>query len=73
MKSFAMKLVWFVTAYLVVYAMLSQFNTPFTLMYSLFIVGHGLVIYMVYKVLRDAYSTKKTFEDWYEDRPIQRN
>jgi ABC-type sulfate transport system permease component len=72
MKSFAIKLVWFVTIYLLIFTVLSQFNTPHALMYSLFIIGHGLVIFMVYKVLRDAFTTQKTFEDWYQDHSIRR-
>jgi hypothetical protein len=28
------------------------------------------VVYMVYKVLTDTYSTTKTFDDFYEDHPI---
>jgi hypothetical protein len=38
-------------------------------MTALFIIGNGLVPLMVYLVLKDRYTTSKTFEDWYEDRP----
>ena len=34
--------------------------------------GQGLVIIMVYKVLTDSYTTSKTFDDFYEDRPVPR-
>ena len=33
--------------------------------------GQMFLAITVYKVLRDNYSTKKTFEDFYEDRPVQ--
>jgi hypothetical protein len=36
------------------------------------VVGQALVLVMVYRVLTDAYSTEKTFEDFYEDHPIPR-
>jgi TRAP-type C4-dicarboxylate transport system permease small subunit len=34
--------------------------------------GQGLLVYSVYKVLVDNYKTDKTFDDWYEDKPIER-
>lgn len=33
--------------------------------------GQVLVVIMVYKVLKDNYTTDKTFDDFYEDRPIK--
>jgi hypothetical protein len=38
-------------------------------MNALFISGNILVILMVYSVLKDKYTTTKTFKDWYEDKP----
>ncbi|MFD2564347.1 hypothetical protein [Aquimarina rubra] len=35
--------------------------------------GQIMVILMVYAVLTDAYTTDKTFDDFYEDRPIARD
>ncbi|MEW4923909.1 hypothetical protein [Algibacter sp. 2305UL17-15] len=32
--------------------------------------GQALLIVMVYKVLKDNYTTDKTFDNFYEDRPI---
>ncbi len=31
--------------------------------------GQVLLVYTVYKILRDDYKTEKTFRDFYEDRP----
>ena len=69
MKNFAIKLVWFTTLFAVVFAGLSQTNIAISTAIVLFIVGQLLVIYMVYTVLTDNYSTAKTFKNWYEDHP----
>jgi hypothetical protein len=70
MKNFAIKLVWFTTAYLLVYIVLAEFNFAFPLIFAMCITGQGLTVFMVYKVLTDKYTTNKTFKDWYEDRPV---
>ena len=36
-------------------------------------IGQFFVLVMVYKVLRDNYTTDKTFEDFYEDKPIPKS
>ena len=69
MKNFAIKLVWFTTLFAVVFAGLSQTTIAISTAIVLFIVGQLLVIYMVYTVLKDDYSTTKTFKNWYEDHP----
>ena len=69
MKNFAIKLVWFTTLFILVFAGLSQTNIAISTAIVLFIVGQLLVIYMVYTVLKDDYSTTKTFKNWYEDHP----
>ena len=33
----------------------------------MFIIGQILVLFMVYKVLKNHYSSTKIFKDWYED------
>ncbi|WP_037321804.1 hypothetical protein [Salegentibacter sp. Hel_I_6] len=57
------------TILLVLVAALAYFNTDFPLVFYLTFFGQILFIFTVYKVLTDNYSTKKTFEDWYEDYP----
>lgn len=70
MKNFAIKLVWFCTLFVFVFAGLCQTNISMPVLMSLFIVGNVLIVLMVYNVLIDNYTTKKTFKNWYEDRPL---
>ncbi|AZJ34661.1 hypothetical protein [Tenacibaculum singaporense] len=72
MKNSAMFLVLFVTIFLLVLTVLAFTNIGFSWMFILTVIGKLLVILMVYKVLRDQYTTDKTFEDFYEDYPIGR-
>lgn len=69
MKNFAIFLVVFTTAFLVVFTVFSQLDVSLKLMNVLFITGNALVLLMVYSVLKDKYTTTKTFKDWYEDKP----
>ncbi len=71
MKNFAIKLVWFTTVFVFIFAGLCQTNTPLPVMLSLLIIGDFLIPFMVYKVLTDKYETTKTFKDWYEDHPMK--
>lgn len=43
---------------------------PFNWVFYLTVLGQILIVYMVYKVLTDNYTTDKTFQDFYEDYPI---
>lgn len=67
MKHFAIKLLWFTTLYVFIFAGLCQTNIVLPALIILFIIGHFLILFMVYIVLNDNYSTTKTFKDWYED------
>lgn len=69
MKNFAIRLVWFTTVFVFIFAGLCQTNIPLSVLISLFIIGELLITFMVYKVLRDDYKTLKTFKEWYEDSP----
>lgn len=69
MKSFAMFLVVFTTAYLFVFSAFSQLDVSIKWMNVMFITGNFLFIWTVFKVLKDQYTTSKTFKDWYEDVP----
>ena len=71
MKNFAIKLVWFTTLFVLSFAVLCQTNTNLSTLMVIFIVGQILVLLMVYIVLKDNYSTTKTFKNWYEDHPNQ--
>lgn len=72
MKNSAMFLVLFVTIFLLVLTALVYINIGFSWVFILTVIGQLLVVLMVYKVLKDHYTTDKTFEDFYEDYPIGR-
>jgi len=73
MKNVAIFLVMFTTAFLVIFTVFSQLDVSLKIMNLLFVTGNILVIMMVYSVLKDNYTTRKTFKDWYEDCPRGNN
>lgn len=46
---------------------------PFNWIFFLTVVGQILLIMAVYKVLNSDYSTNKTFKNFYEDEPIDKD
>lgn len=58
------------TFILVTVAIFAAMDFPFTWVFYLSILGEALLIVSVIKILRDDYTTNKTFEDFYEDHPI---
>ncbi|MGB8703703.1 MAG: hypothetical protein WCD31_01605 [Gillisia sp.] len=60
------------TAVLVILAILAQLGFSFSLVFYLTCFGQLLLLISVYKILTDDYSTDKTFDDFYEDHPIDR-
>ena len=72
MKNSTMFLVLFVTIFLLVLTALVYTDIGFSWVFILTVIGQLLVVLMVYKVLKDHYTTDKTFEDFYEDYPIGR-
>ena len=70
MKNTAMVLVAATSLILLTVVIFATINFSFGLVFYLTCLGQGLLIFTVYKVLRDDYSTDKTFEDFYEDHPI---
>ena len=58
------------TLLLIAVTILASLNFPFAWVFYLMVIGQAFLIVMVYKVLRDKYTTDKTFEHFYEDRPI---
>ena len=73
MKNLAIFSVIVTTAFLFVFTAFSQLDVSLKWMNVLFICGNAMVIWMVYEVLTDKYTTKKQFKDWYEDRPKLKN
>ena len=59
------------TILLLTVTIMSVMNLPFNWVFYLTVIGQILVVVMVYKVLRDDYTTDKTFEHFYEDKPIE--
>ncbi len=72
MKNSAMFLVLFTTVFLFVLTGLAFTKIGFSWVFILTVIGQLLVVLMVFKVLKDHYTTNKTFEDFYEDFPIDR-
>lgn len=60
------------TIVLIILTIMVTMNLPFNWIFFVMLIGQVLVAVMVYKVLRDQFTTKKTFEDWYEDAPFDR-
>lgn len=58
------------TLVLITITIVAAMNLPFNWILFLTIIGQVMVIFMVYNVLTDTYSTTKTFADFYEDHPI---
>lgn len=73
MKSTAMKLVVATTVLLILIAITSALDFPFYLVFYLVCLGQVVWIITIYKVLTDDYQTEKTFDDWYEDHPIEKD
>ncbi|MDX1364645.1 hypothetical protein [Arenibacter latericius] len=71
MRKWAMFWVIATTMVLVILAIMAAINFPFNWVFYLTVVGQLMVIYMVYRVLTDDYTTNKTFEDFYEDHSIE--
>ncbi|PQV48415.1 hypothetical protein CLV33_105275 [Jejuia pallidilutea] len=58
------------TFLLVMLTVMVSLNMAFTWVFYTMCLGQAFVLVMVYKVLKDKYTTDKTFENYYEDRPI---
>ncbi len=60
------------TFLLLTITIMSSLNVAFNWVFYLTVIGQLFIILMVYRVLTDNYTTDKTFEDFYEDNPIQK-
>lgn len=58
------------TLLLVTITIAASMNMPLSWVFYLTCLGQVFLVVMVYKVLKDNYTTDKTFEDFYEDHPI---
>jgi len=59
--------IWFTTIFLFVYAGLSQYEPAYVVMPWLFIASPFLVIWMVYRVLKDGEESTRTFDEYFYD------
>lgn len=71
MKNFVIKLVWFTTIYLLACIAFAQFKMAFPYLFVFCLTGQALIVYLVYKVLTDKFTTHHKFNDWYMDRPMR--
>ena len=61
------------TLLLAAVAIMVFYNVAYPIVYTTVIIGQAWWILTVYKVLTNKYTTKKTFEDWYQDHPLQKD
>lgn len=69
MKISAMQWLAFTTLLLITVTIFAAMNISFGWVFYMTVIGQGFLIVTVYKVLKDNYTTAKTFKDFYEDRP----
>jgi TRAP-type C4-dicarboxylate transport system permease small subunit len=70
MKNTAM--FWVVATTLVLFSLtiMATMNFPFNWVFYITVIGQIMLVYMVFRVLTDNYTTDKTFKDFYEDYPL---
>jgi len=71
MKTTAMFWVTLTTLVLITVTIMAAMNFPFNWVFYITVLGQGMIVFMVYKVLTDNYTTSKTFKDFYEDCPVR--
>jgi len=59
------------TLVLISVTIMAAMNFPFNWIFYITILGQIILVYMVFKVLKDNYTTDKTFKDFYGDHPIK--
>ncbi len=72
MKDSVMLWVVATTLILVTVTIMAAMNFPFNWVFYLTVIGQTMIVFMVYRVLKDNYTTEKTFADFYEDHAIGR-
>lgn len=61
------------TVILVTLTVMSYYDLSYSLIFFITIGGQLVFIFTVFKILTDKYTTDKTFDDWYEDEPIEKD
>ncbi|NRD23366.1 hypothetical protein HNV10_08950 [Winogradskyella litoriviva] len=59
------------TLLLITVTIMASLNFSFSWVFYLTVIGQASVVWMVYKTLKDKYTTSKTFKHLYEDHPIE--
>lgn len=72
MKNVAILSLILATIILITIVVLSAATVSYPIIYFLTIFGQIIFIFSVYMVLTDNYTTTKTFDDWYEDSPKEK-
>jgi ABC-type bacteriocin/lantibiotic exporter with double-glycine peptidase domain len=71
MKSSPFPYVIITTLLLITVTIMATLNFSFTWVFYLTVIGQIAVVLMVYKTLKEKYTTNKTFEHYYQDHPIE--
>lgn len=71
MKSSPFPYIAVTTLLLITITIMCAMDFPFNWVFYLTVLGQILLVVMVYKVLTDDYTTDKTFDHFYEDRPVE--
>lgn len=53
-------------------ALFASMDFPFNVVFYMTMAGEVLFLFTVFQVLKDDYKTEKTFENFYEDHPIEK-
>ncbi|MEW7290012.1 hypothetical protein [Aquimarina sp. 2304DJ70-9] len=72
MKISAISMVFITSVILLLITIMAVMNIEFGIVFYLTCFGQITVVIMIYKVLKDKYTTDKTFEDFYEDHPVRK-
>jgi TRAP-type C4-dicarboxylate transport system permease small subunit len=71
MKNTAMFWVAATTLVLISLTIMAAMDFPFNWVFYITVLGQIMLVYMVFRVLTDNYTTDKTFKDFYEDFPVK--
>jgi len=71
MKNTAMFWIAATTLVLISLTIMAAINFPFNWVFYTTVLGQIMLVYMVFRVLTDNYTTDKNFKDFYEDYPTK--
>ncbi|MCG2420151.1 hypothetical protein K8089_14060 [Aequorivita sp. F47161] len=72
MKTSSVTYLIILTLLLVTVTIFAALDFAFGVIFYLTVVGQVALVFVVVKVLKDNYTTNKTFGDFYEDFPIEK-